>query len=329
MIFVTGANGLLGSHICKSLIDEGHSVKALIREGSKTFLLDGYLDKLKVVNGDILNPESFADDLTNVKSIIHCAAVVSFHQTDKALMNKVNVEGTANMVNLALDKNIEYFLQISSVAALGRLTGFGTVTEDNKWQESKWNSNYATSKYYAELEVWRGIEEGLTAAMINPSVILAPGVGAKSSSQLFSYVWKESTFYPMGKVNYVDVRDVCKAALQCLKLKKTKERYIVNGGITTYKELFDLIAKGFGKKPPHIKSNSFLLKIGMFLDKLRSLITGKKTIITTETARLTKSEIYFDNTKAKNELNINFADLSDSIEWTCSKIKEQKSKLYN
>lgn len=328
MIFVTGANGLLGSHICKALIDEGYSVKALVREGSNTFLLDGYLDKLSIVNGDILNPESFASELESVTSIIHCAAVVSFHQADKELMNKVNIEGTANMVNLALDKNIEYYLQISSVAALGRLTGSGTVAEDNKWQESKWNSNYATSKYYAELEVWRGIEEGLSAAMLNPSVILAPGVGAKSSSQLFSYVWKENAFYPMGKVNFVDVRDVCKAVLQCIKLKKTKERYIVNGGITTYKELFGLIAKNFDKKPPYIESTPFLLKAGMFLDKLRSIITGTKTIITTETARLTKSEIYFDNSKIKKELNINFADLSDSIEWSCSQIKEQKSKLY-
>lgn len=328
MIFVTGANGLLGSHICKALIDEGYSVKALVREKSSTFLLDEYLEKIEIVNGDILNPESFAGSLENIESIIHCAAVVSFHQSDKELMNKVNVEGTANMINLALDKNIEYFLQISSVAALGRLTGSGTVNEENKWQESKWNSNYATSKYFAELEVWRGIEEGLNAAMINPSVILAPAIGSKSSGQLFGYVWRESPFYPAGKVNYVDVRDVCQAVIQCLKLKKTRERYIVNGGITTYKELFDLIAKNFNKKAPYIESNQFLIKIGMFLDKMRSLFTGSKTIITTETARLTRSEIYFDNSKIKKELNISFASLSDSIEWSCSKIREQKSKLY-
>ncbi len=328
MIFVTGANGLLGSHICKKLIDEGYKVKALIRKDSNTFLLGEYLNKLEIINGDILNPESFANELNNVTAIIHCAAIVSFHQSDKDLMNKVNVEGTANMVNLALDKKIEYFIQISSVAALGRLTGSGIVTEENKWQDSIWNSNYATSKYFAELEVWRGIEEGLPAVMINPSVILAPGVGAKSSSQLFTYVWKENIFYPAGKVNYVDVRDVCQAITQCLKLKKTKERYIVNGGITTYKNLFDLIGKSFNKKPPFIETNQLLIKVGMFLDKLRSIFTGTKTIITTETARLTQSEIYFDNTKIKKELNLSFVDLSDSIEWSCSKINEQKSKLY-
>ncbi|HNP18058.1 MAG TPA: NAD-dependent epimerase/dehydratase family protein [Fulvivirga sp.] len=317
MILVTGANGLLGSFTCKALLKEGFDVLALVRSDSDLSLINGLLDKLQIVEGDILDPECLYESLKNVTAIVHCAAVVSFHQSDKELMNTVNIQGTANMVNLALKLNIEYFLQISSVAAIGRLTGNGEVDENSKWQYSKWNSNYAQSKHFAELEVWRGMEEGLNAAILNPSVILAPGDWKRSSGALFKYVWDENLFYPDGKINYVDVRDVVQAIISCLKMKPTKERFIVNGGITSYKQLFNAIAKAFDKKPPKIKSNPILLKIGMLLDKIRSLITGRRTIITTETALLTQSEIYFSNAKIKKELNLTFVPFTETIGWNC------------
>ncbi len=317
MILVTGANGLLGSFTCKTLLQEGYQVLALVRSESNLNLINGLLDKIQVIEGDILDPESLYESLKNVTAIVHCAAVVSFHQSDKELMNSVNIQGTANMVNLALKLNIGYFVQISSVAALGRLTGNGEVDETSKWQYSKWNSNYAQSKHFAELEVWRGVEEGLNAVILNPSVILAPGDWKRSSGALFKYVWDENLFYPEGKINYVDVRDVVHAIITCLKIKPTKERFIVNGGITSYNKLFNEIANGFNKKPPKIKSNLILIKIGMLLDKIRSLITGNRTLITTETALLTQSEIYFSNAKIKKELNLTFVPFTETIGWNC------------
>jgi dihydroflavonol-4-reductase len=317
MILVTGANGLLGSHTCKALLNEGHKVMALVRSGSNTKLLDPFIDQLHIVEGDILDPEALSEALIGARTIIHCAAMVSFHKADKERMNAVNIQGTANMVNIALKLNIEYFIQISSVAALGRLTSNGEVNETNKWQYSKWNSNYAQSKHFAELEVWRGIEEGLNAVILNPSVILAPGDWKRSSGAIFKYVWDENPFYPSGKINYVDVRDVVKAIVACLNTKKIKQRYIVNAGMTNYKDLFNEIALGFNKNPPKYRSNTFLIKVGMILDKFRSVITGQRTIITSETAILSKSEIYFSNAKIKKELNLTFAPLTETIGWNC------------
>ncbi len=318
MIFVTGANGLLGSFICKALVNKGFPVKALVRSSSKLDLLDDIKDKITLINGDVLDPEHFESELDGVDIFIHCAAIVSFHQADKKLMNEVNIIGTANMVNLALKNKIDYFIHISSVAALGRLLGSGQIDETSKWQTSKWNSNYAYSKYFAELEVWRAAEEGLKTVILNPSIILAPGDWKRSSGQLFKYVWNENLFYPQGKINYVDVRDVVKAILTLLEKKITNQRYIVNGGLVAYKDFFEQVAKHFNKKPPKIKSTKYLIKLGMMLDFIRSLVSGRRTVITKETALLSASEIYFSNSKIKKDLNLTFASLSESIEWNCS-----------
>ncbi len=320
MIFVTGANGLLGSHICKALIDKNYQVKALVRKGSDQSLLNQIEQHIEIVHGDILVPEELNTYLTGVDTIIHCAAIVSFHQADKALMQEVNVTGTTNMVNLALNHNINYFIQISSVAAIGRLLGKGTVDETSKWEESKFNSNYANSKHLAELEVWRSMEEGLEAVVLNPSVIIAPDHFDRSSGQLFKYVWEENLFYPDGLINYVDVNDVTEAILTCLKDKIKTERFILNGGAVTYKSLFEGIATRLNKKPPKYKSHHLLIKIGMYLDWFKSLFTGKRPIITKETVLLSGAEIYFNNEKAKTKLNISFAPLSGTLDWACNKI---------
>ncbi len=320
MILVTGANGLLGSYICKALVYEGYQVKALVRKNSDLSLLIEIEKKIELVHGDILVPEEVSIHLSGVNTIIHCAAIVSFHQADKALMQEVNVTGTTNIVNLSLNHNIDYFIQISSVAALGRLLGKGTVDESSKWEESKFNSNYANSKYHAELEVWRGMEEGLNAVILNPSVIIAPDNFDRSSGQLFKYVWEENLFYPDGLINYVDVNDVTEAILRCLKDRTKNERFVLNGGTVTYQKLFTEIATRLNKTPPKHRSHPFLIKIGMYLDWFKSLFTGKRPIITRETVLLSGAEIYFNNEKAKTRLNINFASLSKTLDWACDKI---------
>jgi dihydroflavonol-4-reductase len=317
MIFVTGANGLLGSFTCRALIKAGYEVKALVRANSNIALLADIKEMITIVNGDILDPESISKELSSCDIIIHCAAVVSFHQSDKDLMNEVNIIGTGNMVNLALKHNIDYFIQISSVAALGRLLGSGIVDETSKWESSKWNSNYAQSKYFGELEVWRGAEEGLKTVILNPSVILAPGDWNRSSGRLFKYVWDENLFYPSGKINFVDVRDVVNSIIKCLELRPNKERFIVNSAVVSYQVMFEEIAKYFNKKAPRFKSSILLIKLGMVLDKIKSVITNQRTIITKETALLSKSEIYFNNAKILRELNLSFAPLSESIKWNC------------
>ncbi|QSE97413.1 SDR family oxidoreductase [Fulvivirga lutea] len=325
MIFVTGANGLLGSKICNMLVENKQQVLALVRKNSDLSLLEKIRDNITICYGDILFPEEFEERLNEVDTIIHCAAVVSFHKSDKELMETVNVNGTSNMVNLALRKGINYFVHVSSVAAIGRMAMAGTVTENDTWQHSNLNSNYAKSKYLAELEVWRGIEEGMNAVIINPSVIISSDDLTRSSGQLFNYILDENKFYPTGSINYVDIRDVLNVIGKLLNQRKTNERYILNGGLVKYKTLFEEIAKRLNKKPPSIKSNDLLVKVGLLLERVKCFFSGNKPLITKETAQMSKSEIYFSNEKVKQELNYTFAPLADTLDWTCNQIKNKNN----
>ena len=320
MILVTGASGLLGSKICKSLANEGHKVKALVRERSNLSLLDKPHENIDIVYGDILIPEEVAPNLNGVKVIIHCAAVVSFTKSDKAEMDQVNVQGTAHLTNLAIEHNVEYFIHMSSVAAIGRGLGSQELNETSQWEDGKWNSNYAVSKRFAELEVWRSIEEGLSAVILNPSVILSDDSWSRSSGKLFKYIWDENTFYSSGIINYVDIKDVIQAVHTCLKVRPKSERFILNGGYIRYKIFFDEVARRFNKKAPTVKATRLFLQIGWLIESLKSFISGKQPVITRETINISRSEISFDNSKAKKELKINFTPLSETLDATCASL---------
>lgn len=325
MILVTGATGFLGSHICRKLLKENIEFIALRRSTSSLSLVSDIVEKIKWVEGDITMPDSLDHVLPQVNTIIHTAAVVSFHSADFEKMDKINVEGTKNVINLALKHDIKRFIHISSVAALGRNHAQGTIDETNKWQESKYNTHYGKTKYQAELEVWRGMIEGLNAIILNPSVILGHGDWNNSSSSIFKYVWDENKFYSEGFINYVDVRDVLDILFKVLNNeKKFGERYIVNAGSETFKDMFDKIAKRFDKKPPAIKASSFLVKLGLFSETIKYLITGKKPLITREIARVGSARIYFDNRKAVTELNHTFVPLSQTLDWACAYYLENK-----
>lgn len=325
MILVTGATGFLGSHICRRLLEDGKKFIALKRANSSLSLLADIKNEIEWVEGDIMQPDSLDQLLSRVETIIHTAAVVSFHSADFEKMDQINTEGTKNMVNLALKHEIKRFIHISSVAALGRNLAQGTIDETNKWQESKYNTRYGQSKYQAELEVWRGMIEGLNAVILNPSVILGPGDWENSSSSIFKYVWNENMFYSEGFINYVDVRDVVDIIYKLLNDEsKFGERYIVNAGSETFKAMFEKIAERFDKKPPTIKASSILVKIGLLVESLKFLLTGKKPLITREIARVGSARIYFDNNKAVTELNHTFVPLSQTLDWACAYYLENK-----
>ena len=248
MIAVTGATGLLGSFVVKKLLHEKCEVVGIKRKESNTNLLQGYENKINWREADILDALSLEAALKDVDCVIHTAALVSFNPRQTKKVFAVNVEGTRNVVNACLELNIPRLIHISSVAALGREKGIINLNEQAKWAESPLNSIYAESKYFAELEVFRGQEEGLSTAIINPSIILAPADWTKSSAQVFNYVWREKPFYTTGSFNYVDVRDVADMVFSLSSAPINGERIIANGGTSTYQIIFEEIAKRFHKK---------------------------------------------------------------------------------
>ncbi|MBU1823327.1 MAG: SDR family oxidoreductase, partial [Bacteroidetes bacterium] len=263
--------------------------------------------------------------------VVHAAAVVSFVPRDKSSMLKVNVEGTANVVNVCLKKGIQKLCHVSSVAALGRPDPRRTGTEKliridekQRWEDSPANSSYAKTKYLAELEVWRGMAEGLQAVIVNPSLILGEGDWNKSSTQLFRYVYQEKPFYTEGTVNYVDVQDIARAIEALLVSDIHNERFILSAGTATYQQLFTTMAAGFGKRPPSIKVGSNLAGIIWRTEALRTWLTGSKPLITKETARSATHRFEFDNSKIKEAITFDFQPLITTVQRVCESFLQAK-----
>ena len=323
MIFITGCNGLVGSFVARKLIQEGYQVRALRRKSSDLTLVQDIAAQIEWVEGDILDLPGLSKAMAGVSAVIHSAAMISFAPADKVRMHKINVEGTTNVVNVCLANNVKQLCHVSSVAALGRKKNDYFISEDAKWEHSGYNSYYAQTKYLAELEVWRGMAEGLPAVIVNPSVILGPGNWELGSTKLFKYVWDQRAFYTGGSINYVDVRDVAEIIFQLIRSEITLERFILNGGSIKIKELFDKIATRFGKKPPSMPVSSWLAVVAWRIEYLRSLFTRKEPLITRETAQIAQKEYVYMNEKVKQKFQYSFHPIEDTIAWTCKELTKQ------
>lgn len=317
MIAITGANGLLGSHLVRKLIQDNEPFIAIKRRGSDVSLLDDVNGKITWIDADVLDTVALNDALANATCVIHAAAVVSFNPRKADEVMDINVQGTRNVVNACLTLGIKRLVHISSVAALGRQKGQSLIDETNKWVEASTNSTYAKSKYLAELEVFRGQEEGLSTVIINPSLILAGANWNVSSAQLFKYVWQQKPFYIGGVVNYVDVLDLTEITFRLLHSDVNGHRFIASAGKISYKDFFGMIAREFNKKAPTIQLGKNLLRAGAFLEGVISRITGAEPRLTPETARLAGSEFLFQNQKIKNELKFEFQPIDKTLRRCC------------
>ncbi len=321
MVLVTGGTGFLGAYIIKELIGQGYPVRAIRRSAKLPgFISPGILQKAEWVEGDVLDMLSLQDAMEGAENVIHSAAVVSFVKKDRRDMYQVNVEGTANVVNMALEKNVKRFVHISSVAALGRTAGGGHVNEEKKWEESKVNTHYAKSKFKAELEVWRGISEGLEAVILNPSTILGYGDWESGSSAIFRNIQKGVGWYTTGINGFVDVEDVARVTRLILESSITEERFIVNGDTWPFRKLQEMIAGQFGKKIPTREATPLLLNIAWRVEKLKSMFTGVKPLLTKESARVAVSKTWFENDKLLKALpGFSFTPLEETIKKACEK----------
>ena len=320
-VLVTGATGFTGSHLLRYLVKHtSNIIFAMKRKNSPMDLVQEVLDKVTWLEGDITDliflDEVFAN---GIQQIYHCAAVVSFDPRDREKMFKVNVEGTAHLVNAALNNKTEKLIHVSSVAAIGRVKNETHVSEKNKWQRSTLNSQYAVSKYQAEQEVWRGIAEGLNAAVVNPSVILGAQFWEHGTGKLFEQVWKGLKFYTTGSTGYVDVRDVVIFMVKLMQSDINNQRFILNSENLTYKTVFESIAKALHKKPATIAVNKFLRGLAWRVEQYRTMFSDKRPLITKETAQLSATVFYFDNANSLKQFSdFKYTPIQKTIEETAA-----------
>ncbi|MDB5190761.1 MAG: dihydroflavonol-4-reductase [Segetibacter sp.] len=320
MILVTGGTGLVGSHLITELVTQGKPVKALYRSAIPE--VTGQ-QNIEWVQGDILDVMALEDAMQGVTEVYHCAAIVSFHKSEKGQMFKTNVEGTANVVNACLDAGVKKLCFVSSVAALGRIRKNQEVNETMNWSQETSNSNYGKSKYYAEMEVWRGIAEGLPAVIVNPVIILGSGDWNSGSSGIFKSAYNEFPWYTEGVSGFVDVKDVVAAMIQLTKLDVSGERFILSAGNYSYRHIFTTIAKSFSKKSPHKNVTPFIASVVWRLEAVKALFTGKKPLLTKETAHTAQASVHFNNTKITKFLPaFQFTPIEKTIERICKEMKE-------
>lgn len=321
LTLITGASGLVGSHLIKELIKENKKVRAIYRSVIPSIK---EAEKVQWIKADILDVSSLEEAMKGAELVYHCAAKVSFSPSEIEKLHKTNVEGTANVVNAALDVGVKKMVYTSSVSALGRLRKDVTVNESMNWTPETSNSEYGKTKYLAEMEVWRGIGEGLDAVIINPTIILGAGDWDNGSSAIFKKIYKEFPWYTEGVTGFVDVEDVVRSMIMLMHSDITSQRFIISAENVTYKELFSEIAIGFNKKLPHRKVNPFIAQMVWRLEAIRSWFTRKKPLLTKETARTAQAKVYFDNSKLLKYLPaFKYTPLKDSVKRICNEMKEK------
>jgi nucleoside-diphosphate-sugar epimerase len=309
MIFITGATGLLGSKLLFDLLSKGFRVRAMVRGGIPSWKVLGHYfnsdtfgpDQLEWVSGDLNDKSTLIDLLKGVSIVYHCAGKVSFIPDDQKLLQQVNVIGTANIVDACLINGVSVLCHVSSVSALGRSPN-GIYDERTVWSPSESHSQYAISKYAAEREVWRGMAEGLNALVVNPGIILGPGNWESDSSALFARVYNGLRFYTNGANGFVSVDDVSHAMMSLVEKKIFGERFVLVGANMPYKVVMEQIAEVLRVPKPNIHAGPLLSNIAWRWEALSSHLSGKRPLITRETARSAQTISHYSSDKIQEIL---------------------------
>ncbi|MES2378063.1 MAG: NAD-dependent epimerase/dehydratase family protein [Bacteroidota bacterium] len=319
MILITGATGFLGSELAKQLAERGDAIRCTKRASSVIPMLLIPYTRIEWVDADMLDIFALEKALEGVDQVYHCAAWVSLKQADKAAMIRTNVKGTANLVNLCLDRDIK-MVHVSSIAAIGQAKPGELITENHHLEVTTEKDGYAISKLESEMEVWRGIAEGLDAVIVNPSLIIGPNAGTLGSGQLFETVRKGLKFYTDGTSGFVDVEDVAKCMIALMESDITEERYIISAENWHYKDMTTAIANGFNIPPPAILAKPWMMELAWRGAKLAGLITGKPPAIDKIAAQSAVQYRDFDNSKIKAAVGIEFKPISKSVAEICERL---------
>lgn len=320
MILITGGTGLLGQELIAHLHNKGvKNIIALYRNA----IPDGFQQKAKWIKGDILDVVFLEEVMQGVTDVYHCAGYVSFSPKHKEELYQVNVEGTANVVNACLSAGVRKLVHVSSVAALGRYHQGKAINEKMEWTEESNNSEYGKTKYLGEMEVWRGIGEGLDAVIVNPTIIIGQyGDWAKGSMAIFKNIYNGFPWYSTGSAGFVSAADVAEAMYQLMQTNISSERFIVSAKNKTFQDLFFMIADSFGKKRPSKKVTPFLAASVWRLEKVKSSFTKKDPMVTKETAESALATVLFDNSALLKALpGFAYTLLQKSVEEICKQLK--------
>ena len=337
MILVTGGTGFVGAHLLYKLVSMGIPVKAMKRKKSslkRTQEIFGYysknpkalLSKVEWVDADLQDQDSLEKMLEGISKVYHCAGVISFKPEDKELIYKTNLYGTQNLLKAALAKGVEKFCHLSSSSATDKNFTRSYVSEEMVWRPRHKCSDYARTKFLAELSVYEAMTKGLRAVIVNPTNILGPGSWDAGTSQLFQAVWNGLLLYPEGINGFVDVRDVTTAMILLMDSEISGERFIINAENLAYKDVFQWIANALKVEPPRFRFNALESELAWRGVKVYSRLAGKKPPLTKGNLKILNCHYYYLNEKIKQATDIKFIPISKSIEFIGKKFFQNEQK---
>ncbi|WP_026914073.1 NAD-dependent epimerase/dehydratase family protein [Christiangramia portivictoriae] len=328
MILVTGGTGLVGAHLLYELLRNGQKVRAIHRSNSdlkKVLQVFSFYTEAKEAKqlfyqiewkvADLNNIPELTEAFEGVTQVYHSAALVSFDPAQEQELRKVNIEGTANIVNLCISANIEKLCFVSSIAALGNMTNADKIDETGKWNPEGKHNDYAISKYGAEIEVWRGTQEGVNAIIVNPGVIIGPGFWNSGSGKIFKKVDSGLSYYVPKITGFVGVQDVVKSMMLLMTSEKVNEQYILVSENISFKTVFDWTAEAFKKPKPSRKLQKWMIALGWFFQKTGSLF-GFERSLTYQSIKSLHEETFYDNSKITKEMNYKFEPMEKVVKRT-------------
>ncbi len=314
---VTGATGLLGGVLLERLVQAGYrNIRALYRKAPKPLppSLAGWVEW---VEGDVLDLVALDEALQGCTQVFHCAALISYRGRDRRRLLAVNREGTANLVNLSLHHGVKRFVHVSSIAALGRRRGQPVQDESTLWERHSWNSPYAESKHLSELEVWRGVEEGLPAVVVNPSVLVGYAHPGHSLARVFRLLRRGLKHYPPGGTGFVDVEDVARFLILLSESELVGERFILNAENLSYEQFFRWAAEALGVPPPAKRLTPLQATLLEGFLRLKALFGADAELLTPQLLRQTLRTFSYDNRKSLNAFDFQYTPIRQSLQRAC------------
>ncbi len=337
MILVTGGTGLVGSHLLLNLLKAGKKIRALHRKNSDLKAVERvfkYYTSIEEATSLFKQIEWFEADITNIPQlnkafeniayVYHCAALVSFSPTDDKKLRKINIEGTANIVNLCIAFNIKKLCYVSSVAALGKSLKSKEINEGSIWNPEEDHSDYAISKYGAEIEIWRGTQEGVPTIIVKPGIIIGPGFWNEGTGQIFSKINKGMKYHFPKTAGFVGVNDVVCAMQQLMESEIKTEDYILVSENLSFKTVFNLTATALNKPTPKKELKKWMLWMGWFFQKIGGIFGGKRSI-TKNTVKTLFQDSFYTNQKIREHIDFKFTPVKEVIIETAKFYKKDKN----
>ncbi|MDX6745618.1 NAD-dependent epimerase/dehydratase family protein [Polaribacter sp. PL03] len=332
MILVTGGTGLVGAHLLYHLIKNDEKIRAIYRSEEKIKAVEkvfsyytddtSLISKIEWFKADITDVPSMIPAFVNINKVYHCAAFISFKPRDYREMRKVNIHGTAIIVNLSIDAKVKKMCFVGSIAAVGDSLKGELITEENEWNKEQDNSGYSITKFGAEMEVWRASQEDVEVVIVNPGVILGSGFWFAGSGKLFSQVYNGFKYYTEGVTGFVGVKDVVQAMILLMNSNVKNERFILVSENKSYKDVLFLIADALGKKRPLRKIKSWQTNILWRVSSILSIFTRKEPLLGKYAAKSAHEVSKYSSEKIKQTFKIQFTEIETVVKEVCNNYKK-------